>query len=549
MLLCLSVNEDTGRVAAELSFCQAAAPKPRPATLGWRSRDLFSNTIERAEQPMTKQHSLRPADLVDLAAPVSQKLRRSCLSYSEILAQSVSVIAPSTVPAAVLGLIFAKAGNATWLSFLIGVFGLVLVSLNINQFARRSASPGSLYSYIVQGLGPTAGVLGGWSLLFGYMLTGMSTLCGFALVANVLLQQLVGVQVPVVALFAVGVLGTFYIAFRDIQLSAKTMLMFEGLSLLSVMVLGALIWSSKGFAVDTAQLTLEGATPSGALVGVVLVVFGFSGFESSTALGAEAKNPLKTIPRSVLQSVVLAGVFFTAMSYVVVLGFEGSGQSLADTEAPLNTLANSIGWGGLGTVINIGILLSFLSCTLASINSTARILFSMANHGLIAESLGQAHVENRTPHVAVGLSALITFSVPAALYAYGISAFECQGYFGTLCSFGFIVVYILISLAAPAYLASIGKLTRKAVAYSVGGIAFMALPLIGVIGIPGSTLLPTPDAAGMIMVSIFGVYMAIGLIWLVLQRTRRPGMIAQMQRAIDDVDHQFARVSEPVRTS
>ncbi|HET6332463.1 MAG TPA: hypothetical protein VFG30_04590, partial [Polyangiales bacterium] len=183
---------------------------------------------------MTKQHSLRPADLVDLAAPVSQKLRRSCLSYSEILAQSVSVIAPSTVPAAVLGLIFAKAGNATWLSFLIGVFGLVLVSLNINQFARRSASPGSLYSYIVQGLGPTAGVLGGWSLLFGYMLTGMSTLCGFALVANVLLQQLAGVQVPVVALFAVGVLGTFYIAFRDIQLSAKTMLMFEGLSLLSV---------------------------------------------------------------------------------------------------------------------------------------------------------------------------------------------------------------------------------------------------------------------------------------------------------------------------
>src|SRR5262245_42511703 len=99
----------------------------------------------------------------EFAVPAARRLRRSCLSYLEVLAQSVSVIAPSTVPAAVLGLIYARAGNATWLSFVIGMLGLVLVSLNINQFARRSASPGSLYSYVAKGLSPTAGVLGGWA--------------------------------------------------------------------------------------------------------------------------------------------------------------------------------------------------------------------------------------------------------------------------------------------------------------------------------------------------------------------------------------------------
>lgn len=474
------------------------------------------------------------AILEESSSPAEVRLRGSCLSYSEILAQSVSVIAPSTVPAAVLGLIYAKAGNATWLSFSFGVVGLLLVSLNINQFARRSASPGSLYSYIVQGLGPTAGVLGGWSLLFGYTLTGMSTLCGFALIANVLLQQLFGIQLHVLTLFAAGALGSFYIAFRDIQLSAKTMLMLEGLSLVAVLALGGLIWWSHGFAVHTAQLTLEGATPSGALAGVVLVVFAFSGFESSTSLGDEAKNPLKTIPRSILQSVLLAGFFFIVMAYVIVLGFAANGESLAASEAPLHSLARGIGWWRLGTVINIGILLSFFSCTLASINSTARILFSMARHGLIPDALGQAHVENRTPHVAVGLAALITFMVPTALFAAGVSTFDAQGYFGTLCSFGFIVVYILISIAAPAYLKSIGKLTRKSVAYSVGGVAFMGLPLIGIVGIPGSELLPTPDAAGVIIVSIFALYMAVGLGWLVFQRARHPEMIPQLQDAIQN---------------
>jgi len=477
--------------------------------------------------------------------PADSGLRKSCLSYSAVLAQSVSVIAPSTVPAAMLGLIYARAGNATWLSFVLGMLGLVLVSLNVNQFARRSASSGSLYSYIAQGLGPLAGGLGGWALLFGYLLTGMSTLCGFALVSNVLLGELFSIQLPIPWLFAIGVIAASYIAFRDIQLSAKTMLALEGVSLVFVLVLGALIWSHKGFALDTSQLTLEGATPSGALAGVVLVVFGFSGFESATVLGEEAKNPLVTIPRSVLQSVLLAGLFFIATSYVAVQGFHGTGMQLAENEAPLHTLAHSIGWGGLGLLLNLGILLSFFSCTLASINSTARILFSMAQDRLISDALGHAHVENRTPHVAVGLSALVTFAVPLMLYAAGVKAFDAQGYFGTLCSFGFIVVYILNSVAAPVFLASVGKLTRKALAYSIGGVAFMLLPLLGTVGVPGSELFPTPDASGLLLVAIFAVYMALGLGWLLLRCVRSPELVARLQSTLGNLQLPFPDAAEP----
>jgi amino acid transporter len=495
---------------------------------------------------MTQRYSDASA-LPEFVAPPARRLRRSCLSHIEVLAQSVSVIAPSTVPAAVLGLIYARAGNATWLSFVLGMCGLVLVSLNINQFARRSASPGSLYSYIAQGLSATAGVLGGWALLFGYTLTGMSTLCGFASIANVLSQQLFGAQAPVLLLFALGAAGAFYIAFRHIQLSAKSMLLFEALSLLVVLVLGGLIWQQAGFALDLSQLTLRGATPAGALSGVVLVVFGFSGFESSTALGEEAKDPLVSIPRSVLSSVLLAGAFFVLMAYVLVLGFAGNPASLADSEAPLSALAGQLGYERLATVLNVGVLLSFFACTLASINSTARILFAMANHGLIADALGHAHLENRTPHVAVALSALVTFAVPSALVAVGVNAFECQGYFGTLCSFGFIIVYILISLAAPRYLSALGELTPRALAYSAGGLAVMLLPLLATIGIPGSKLLPFADDVGLALLLVFAVYMGAGLLWLALQRQRHPQLIEQMQDAIENVHIQFESVRKRSR--
>ncbi|GLK76719.1 amino acid permease [Methylopila jiangsuensis] len=468
-----------------------------------------------------------------VAAPTAGGLRRECLSYPEVLAQSVSVIAPSTVPAAIIGLIFASAGTGTWLSFLLGMLGLVLVSLNVNQFATRSASPGSLYTYIVRGLGPTSGILGGWALVFAYTLTGMSTLCGFALVANVLLGQATGLQLPVLLWFAIGAGLSGWVAMRNIQLSAKTMLVFEAVAIVSIVILGVLIWRQHGFEIDSSQFRLEGASPSGVLVGVVLTIFAFSGFESSTSLGAEAKDPLKTIPRSVMHSVVFSGIVFIFMAYVVVLGFKGETASLATSEAPLDHLASRLGVGPLGTVITIGVMLSFFACTLAAINSTARIIYSMSRHGLFFEALGEAHETNRTPHVAVAVAALITFAAPAAVHLAGVGAFDAQGYFGTLCSFGFITVYILITIAAPLYLRSIGRLTARAVAYSVAGLAFMALPLLGTFGLPGSELFPPIGFPDSLLSGLFLVYMLIGVAWLLVERIRRPRMIATMQGAVE----------------
>ena len=190
----------------------------------------------------------------------SQHLKKNHLSYPEVIAQSISVIAPSTAPAAILGLIFVSAGNGTWLSFVLATVGLLFVCFNINQFARRSASPGSLYTYIVKGLGPMAGVLSGWGLLLGYMVTGMSTLCGFGIFANMLLAQ-AGIHLPMVALFALCVIVSFGVAYKDIKLSAKMMLIFEGVSIIFILVLGVAIWVHKGFAIDMSQITLHGSTP------------------------------------------------------------------------------------------------------------------------------------------------------------------------------------------------------------------------------------------------------------------------------------------------
>ena len=457
-------------------------------------------------------------------------LRAECLSYFEVLAQSVSVIAPSTVPAAILGLIFASAGNGTWLSFLIGMIGLVLVSYNINQFSRRSASAGSLYSFIVKGLGPVTGVLGGWALLFGYMLTGMSTLCGFSVVASQFLDQ-IGLHPPVVLLYALGAAAAFIFASREAQLSARTMLLFEGAALVSILVLGFIIWRHSGFQLDVQQARLEGASPGGILTGVVLVVFGFSGFESSTALGEEARDPLRSIPKSVIQSVIISGLIFIFMAYVVVLGFKGFSADLEKSESPLLYLSTELGWPRLGAFVNAGVLLSFFSCTLASISSTARIVYAMARHGLMYEALGAAHETNETPHIAAAFAAVMTLVVATAAYLLGATPFDSQGYFGSLCAFGFLLVYMLVSVAAPVYLHRRKELSRRAVLVSVLAVGFLILPFLGTIGVPGSELFPPPKYPNNLLIWVFVAYMLGGALWMLALKIVRPRLLTALSGA------------------
>ncbi|WP_019500490.1 APC family permease [Pseudanabaena sp. PCC 6802] len=468
-------------------------------------------------------------------------LKHECLSYGEVLAQSIAVIAPTTVPAAVMGLIFASSGSGTWLSLLLGAIGLVFVSININQFARRSASPGSLYSYIVKGLGPSAGVLCGLGLVLAYLFTGMSTLCGFAIFSQKMLGNL-GIHVESLLLFGAGAASAWYMAYRDIKLSAKMMLVLEGVSIASILLLGSIVWAHQGFAIDRSQLTLQGATPGGITMGIVLVVFGFSGFESSTSLGDEAKTPLRSIPKSVTQSVILAGLFFIVMAYIEILGFNSAGIDLGKSEAPLDFLAHQAGVDFLGVLISLGALLSFFSCVLACINPTARLLFLMARHGLLHNSLGKAHEFNLTPHMAIAVSSLLTFLVPALVNLFGVKTFDSQGYFGTICTYGFLLAYILISIAAPVYLYRLGKLRLRDVVFAILAIGFMLLPVVGTLGIPGSELFPTPAFPNNMFPYLFLLYLTVGFGWYVFQRVRSPILMGKMQQSIEEIHIQFSDI-------
>src|SRR5271163_3944227 len=217
----------------------------------------------------------------------SYGLRQHSLSPLETLAQSVSTMAPTTSPTMTIPLVFALAGNGTWLSYVFAICGVLLVALCISHFARYSSSPGSLYAYAASAFrSKTAeprstwwGLVSAWSLLLAYIVTGSSVVGGFINYANVLLFAATGHRAPATLLAAVAILGATAIAYRDVKVSAQFMLWIEAISVSMILIVVALLFWKHGLHLDPEQWKLKGVSPSGVRLGVVLALFSFVGFE------------------------------------------------------------------------------------------------------------------------------------------------------------------------------------------------------------------------------------------------------------------------------
>ena len=447
-------------------------------------------------------------------------LRKGALSPIETLAQSVSTISPTATPVATIPLVCALAGNGTWLAYVLATCAIFLVALCVSKFARYSASPGSLYSFAATALPPSLGAITAWSLLLAYIATGSSVIGGFYHYANILLHDATGHGTSTVflALLVTGV--SMWIAWRDVKISARLMLWIEIVSVSSILLVVALVLVRHGWHIDREQLGLHGMTGSGLRLGLVLALFSFCGFESATTLGAEARDPLKTIPRAVIQSALLCGAIFTVCAYTEDLGLRLAGQDLGTSTAPMRVVAEVGGVRMLGEVIDIGALVSLFACTLACITAAARVLLLMSHHGLAHGSMRTTHARNETPSRAVVVTGIAAVLPVAILAVRGADGLDVYGWMGSLATYGFIVAYALVCSVLPRYL-------RKHNAFRPGAqvipwLAFGAM-LLALVG----NLYPVPEGPYGKLPYIYLAYLAAGLVWFFWNRKNKEAAVAE----------------------
>jgi len=452
-------------------------------------------------------------------------LRANCLNFIELLAQNIALISPTMTAALIVPLMFSNTGNMSWLSYLIGTVMLLFVAFNLNQFAKRTTKAGSMYSYASAGLGYAGGSLCGWCLVWAYLFIGLAGTTGFAIFAGKLLEM-VHIGAPPVLLFAICLAVSFYLAYKDIKISTLIMLGLEAFSCFFILLLCFIVLAHHPLKPDSAQFSFQGVSMMSLGMGVVVAIFSLVGFESSTAFGEESVNPLKTIPRSIIWSLVITGLFFIFVSYVEVLGTRGYSDTLDKIDAPLNVLAQMYNVPFLSPLLSAGAMFSFFALASSCMNAGARVMFAMGRHDFFPKSTSTAHEQHGTPHVSLAVMTIAMFAVVTICkYAFKLEVLDAFNDAGTMGAFGFLGAYFLIALAAPGFLKKRDELKGKDIALCVAAIVLMLIPAVG-------SVYPVPPAPVKYFPYIFLGYLVLGVVRVMMLRSKAPERLKAIREQI-----------------
>lgn len=295
------------------------------------------------------------------------------------------------------------------LMFLVGGLCCLPVALCFAQLAQRFHATGGSSLYAREAFGPRAGFLVGWVM----WLSGLIGLSSVAVGLAEYLHYGQGLACAIVGVLAlVNLLGT-----RSGALSNN---------LLALVKLGPLLVAAAYGLLHPVQTLWPAAAPAGEYnfkLGLLLVLYTYSGFEEIVLAAGEARNPEKTVPRATV--IVLVS---SALVYTLLQGVAGQASADHPLEAALPWLAPALVWAALASLASVNASIAF---------TTPRSLWTLAKQGWMPSRLLQLH--HGAPSLAIlissgltmalilsrNLQALIALSVLAALLQHLAASLAC----------------------------------------------------------------------------------------------------------------------------
>jgi Amino acid transporters len=386
----------------------------------------------------------------------NSKLRKGSLNIIETIALSAAIMAPSANTSITVPLVIGISGFSVGITFIFAILLTILLSIAIVKFNRHSPSAGSLYTFTKIGLGKQTGFVSGWSLFLTYFLFALG--CSAALGSYMSgVFELMGIHINWL-IFSLAFLAiAWLLAYRNINLSTRVMLLLEGVSITLILILVAVIFAQVGQStgISTAPLAFNQNSLASMARGTVMALVAFAGFEGTSCLGEESRNPKKSIPVTITGTVIFIGLFLMISGYSQVIGF-GANQdgitALISSLNPLNDLAVKYISPAYALVVTLGISLSLFSCVIGCVCASSRILFSMSRDGIIHKNLSRTHKKFSTPHIAVSLVMIIMIAIQIIYLA--ITGQDSGSLFlaaFSIASLAVLVAYLLTTLSGVVY--------------------------------------------------------------------------------------------------
>jgi amino acid transporter len=477
------------------------------------------------------------------AAEESRELRRGAVGFGGILFQSITFMAPAIATAFSIPIGISFAGGAAPLAVIVALIASLCVASSVAQMAKHMPTAGSFYTYVSTSIHPLLGFLVAWAfelaLLVGAAFLALQTALIVAPTLTAEFDVSGNLWWPWAILGAVLVFVLGYFGIRATTRVGVILGVFE----IGVILALAITLIIKAGGDNTAQVftTHFANNPdfpglSGIFAASVFSVLAFIGFEEAAPLAEEAHEPRRHVQLAVVLSALIIGIFYLINTYASTV-FYGPNRMVGFVQAgdanPWQNVLARNAWGGFGFLI---VFLALLNSAIANLNaannSSSRNLYAMGRIRLLPRGFTALNRRYDSPYV--GLLVMLVVTVGVALWlGFQYDPYTAFALTATVIVDMFTPIYILLNVACFVYYLRFRRdefnWALHLVIPLLGIAAFVPAFLTGA-GLPAFSFISRLQAPLSYAGPAAGIWMAIGIIYVLYLRARHPERIEQTRR-------------------
>lgn len=354
-----------------------------------------------------------------------QELKRN-LKFFSSFAVAFSFISITTGIFSSYQFVLTTAGPAGIWSWIITAVGQLLVALIFAELASAMPISGYSYQWVKRLSTPRLGWVTGWICVCFLILVVPSIDGGLAPVV----ASLIGIKAT-----------TFNIAMIVIiTLVIQATLNIVGVKLASLINNAAVFTESVGIILLTAILLVvafkNGNNPSilfntaktGSglsyikpfMMSMLLGAFTIVGFETAANLSEETVNANKTVPRAIIGSVAIAGIFGAMFLIAVTFSIKNLSKVIASNNPLPYIIQTNLG-SVVGNIFLVVVIISIFACGTVSMTSGSRLIYAMARDNAFFFSSTFKKVSPKTSSPVAATILILVFAIAATIFSGSIT--------------------------------------------------------------------------------------------------------------------------------
>ena len=215
----------------------------------------------------------------------------------------------------------------------------------------------------------------------------------------------------------------FFVSWNGVEMTTKALIVVWAIQMLlliypAIKIITMRTGTVDNIMVNSAQAFIPSYGISGLMLGVLVCVWAFVGFECPAYMGEELKGGSKSVKIAMTVSAIAIGLV-----YVIACWLWTAGMNMTDVEAIKNsptTLTDYVilvGYTMGGKLISIATIVSCIGCFFAFSTSTPRCLYDMGRTGYLPSALSKVN-KHHTPHISLIVYCVVWAAV-ALFGAYG----------------------------------------------------------------------------------------------------------------------------------